>query len=54
MASIKKFIEVKLKLKVNEEKSQFAKSDQVKFLGMTIVKGTIANQSLHQEGKWIS
>jgi RNA-directed DNA polymerase len=42
MASIKKFIEAKLKLKVNEEKSQVAKSDRVKFLGMTIVKGTIA------------
>nr|MBA3237684.1 group II intron reverse transcriptase/maturase [Parachlamydiaceae bacterium] len=42
MASIKKFIETKLKLKVNEEKSQVAKSDRVKFLGMTIVKGTIA------------
>jgi len=42
MASIKKFIEKKLKLKVNEEKSKTAKSDQVKFLGMTIVKSTIA------------
>jgi RNA-directed DNA polymerase len=42
MASIKKFIEVKLKLKVNEEKSQVAKSDRVKFLGMTIINGTIA------------
>jgi group II intron reverse transcriptase/maturase len=42
MTSIKKFIEKKLKLKVNEDKSKTAKSDQVKFLGMTIVKGTIA------------
>lgn len=42
MASIKKFIENKLKLKVNEDKSKTAKSDQVKFLGMTIVKGNIA------------
>jgi RNA-directed DNA polymerase len=42
MASIKKFIENKLKLKVNEDKSKTAKSDQVKFLGMTIVKGTIS------------
>lgn len=42
MASIKKFIENKLKLKVNEEKSKVAKTDQVKFLGMTIVKGFIA------------
>jgi group II intron reverse transcriptase/maturase len=42
MISIKKFIEKKLKLKVNEDKSKTAKSDQVKFLGMTIVKATIA------------
>lgn len=42
MTSIKKFIEKKLKLKVNEDKSKTAKSDQVKFLGMTIIKGTIA------------
>lgn len=42
MISIKKFIEKKLKLKVNEDKSRTAKSDQVKFLGMTIVKATIA------------
>jgi RNA-directed DNA polymerase len=42
MTSIKKFIEKKLKLKVNEDKSKTAKSDQVKFLGMTIVKGAIA------------
>lgn len=42
MTSIKKFIEKKLKLKVNEDKSKTAKSDQVKFLGMTIVNGAIA------------
>lgn len=42
MSSIKKFIEKKLKLKINEEKSKTAKSDQVKFLGMTIVKASIA------------
>lgn len=42
MQSIKEFIEGKLKLKVNEEKSQVAKSDRVKFLGMTIVNGFIA------------
>lgn len=42
MTSIKKFIEKKLKLKVNEDKSKTAKYDQVKFLGMTIIKGTIA------------
>ena len=42
MTSVKKFIEKKLKLKVNEDKSKVAKSDRVKFLGMTIVNGTIA------------
>ncbi len=42
MSSIKKFIESKLKLIVNEEKSQVAKSDRVKFLGMTIANGLIA------------
>lgn len=42
MESIKKFIEKKLKLKVNEEKSKTRKSSEVKFLGMTIIKGTIA------------
>jgi len=42
MQNVCKFIENKLKLVVNEEKSQVALSNQVKFLGMTIVKGTIA------------
>lgn len=42
MSSIKKFIEKKLKLKVNDEKSKVAKSDKVKFLGMTIVNGFIS------------
>jgi group II intron reverse transcriptase/maturase len=42
MKSIKKFIEKKLKLKVNEEKSKVAKSEKVKFLAMTIVNSTIA------------
>lgn len=42
MASITKFIEKRLRLKVNQEKSKVALSDKVKFLGMTIVNGTIA------------
>jgi len=42
MESIKKFIEKKLKLKINEEKSKTRKSNEVKFLGMTIIDGTIA------------
>lgn len=42
MGSLKKFIENKLKLKINEEKSKVAKSDKVKFLAMTIVNSAIA------------
>lgn len=42
MRNITKFIETKLKLKVNRSKSQVAKSDKVKFLGMTIVNDAIA------------
>lgn len=42
MDSIRKFIEKKLKLKVNEDKSQVAKADRVKFLGLTIVNGLIS------------
>ena len=42
MASTTKFIEKKLKLVVNQEKSKVAQSKFVKFLGMTIVAATIA------------
>ena len=42
MAKVSQFIEKKLKLKVNQEKSQVALSDKVKFLGFTVVSGTIA------------
>ena len=42
MKTVTQFIEKKLKLKVNQDKSQVAKSDKVKFLGFTIVSGTIA------------
>jgi len=42
MATISQFIEKKLKLKVNQDKSKVALSDQVKFLGFTVVNGTIA------------
>lgn len=42
MENITQFIEGRLKLKVNHEKSKVALSRQVKFLGMTIVDGTIA------------
>jgi len=42
MVSISQFIENKLKLVVNREKSQVARTCEVKFLGMTIVNGTIA------------
>ena len=42
MKSISKVIENKLKLKINQKKSRVGRSCDVKFLGMTIVKGTIA------------
>ena len=42
MTSITKFIEKKLRLVVNQEKSKVAQSKFVKFLGMTIVAATIA------------
>jgi len=42
MEKVSQFIEKKLKLKVNREKSQVAKSDAVKFLGFTVVNGAIA------------
>lgn len=42
MKNVCKFIETKLKLVVNQDKSQVALSHQVKFLGMTIVNATIA------------
>ena len=40
-ASVKRFIECKLKLKVNEAKSKVAKIDQTSFLGFTIIGGKI-------------
>lgn len=42
MDNLTGFIEGKLKLQVNRNKSKVAKSQFVKFLGMTIVAGTIA------------
>ena len=42
MTSISKFIEQKLKLKINREKSKVGLSREVKFLGMTIIDGTVA------------
>lgn len=42
MTSISGYIETRLKLVVNREKSQVARSDRVKFLGFTIVGETIA------------
>jgi group II intron reverse transcriptase/maturase len=41
MEKVSQFIEKKLKLKVNQDKSQVARSDQVKFLGFTVVDGAI-------------
>lgn len=45
MSSISKFIENKLKLVVNQDKSKVAHCSAVKFLGMTIVAATIAISS---------
>ncbi len=42
MDSISQFIEKKLKLKINWDKSKVGRSQDVKFLGMTIIKGKIA------------
>jgi len=42
MKQVSKFIGTRLKLIVNQEKSQVARSDRVKFLGMTIVGDGIA------------
>jgi group II intron reverse transcriptase/maturase len=42
MKSVTKFIERRLKLVVNQEKSKVAQSQFVKFLGMTIIAGTLA------------
>lgn len=42
MGTVTKYIESKLKLVVNREKSKAAKSSAVKFLGMTIIAGAIA------------
>jgi len=42
MKSVTKFIENRLKLVVNTEKSKVALSRYVKFLGMTIIVGSIA------------
>jgi len=42
METVSQYIEGKLKLKVNREKSQIARSERVKFLGFTVVNGAIA------------
>jgi group II intron reverse transcriptase/maturase len=42
MDSLRRFIEKQLKLVVNEGKSKVANTSAVKFLGMTIVAGTVA------------
>jgi len=42
MTNVTKFIERKLRLVVNQEKSKVAKADFVKFLGMTVAAGCVA------------
>lgn len=49
MQTITKFIESKLKLKVNKEKSKTAQSKDVKFLGFTIFLGAIIISALSVE-----
>ncbi len=39
MKSISKFIEKKLKLKINRDKSKIGLASKIKFLGMTIIDG---------------
>nr|WP_320011974.1 group II intron reverse transcriptase/maturase [uncultured Desulfobulbus sp.] len=48
MNSISKFIEGKLRLKINQAKSKIGRSGEVKFLGMTIMDGAtvISSQSM--------
>ena len=48
MKSISKFIEKKLKLKINRDKSKVGRSRDIKFLGMTIIDGraVISAQSM--------
>lgn len=41
MQSVSKYIENRLKLKVNQEKSKVARTELVKFLGMTLIAGTL-------------
>jgi len=41
MKSISRFIEEKLKLKINNDKSKVGHSREIKFLGMTIIEGAI-------------
>lgn len=42
LETVSRFIRKRLRLEVNEEKSQAARSEHVKFLGMTIIDGTRA------------
>jgi len=49
MGSITRYIEKRLRLVVNQEKSKVALSRYVKFLGMTIIAGTIAISSVSME-----
>ena len=55
MYSISKFIEQKLKLKINREKSKVGRSEEVKFLGMTIGRGAsnfpAIDETGHAEGQ---
>ena len=49
MASISKFIEKRLKLKINKEKSKVSSSRYVRYLGMTIVAGALFISTLSMQ-----
>ena len=49
MANVTSFIEGKLKLKVNREKSKIATASMVRFLGMTIIGATIAISAISMD-----
>ncbi len=52
MASISKYIETRLKLVINREKSQVARSERVKFLGNTYVARRLQSPTLPCKGRW--
>jgi len=52
MANVGGYIEKRLKLVVNQDKSQVARSDRVKFLGLTIVESPSRSPVRPCKGPW--